>query len=101
MEEIINIGKLKMIFFIQEYTKLKQNDGVPNTRIVFNLNKFYNLSYRSFYNYIEMPVRVLLKKANVNPESLEEQKNDFINLINKYETNVSNSIQSYKTTNRE
>ncbi len=76
-----HVNKLKIVYFIQEYTKLRQSKGIPNTRIIKNLSVLYPISSTTFYNYMGSNAKSQLRLAGIIPESLDKQKNIIVNLI--------------------
>ena len=76
-----HVNKLKIVYFIQEYTKLRQSKGIPNTRIIKNLSVLYPISITTFYNYMGMNAKSQLRQSGIVPESLDQQKDFIVNLL--------------------
>lgn len=73
--------KLKVIYFIQEYTKIQQDKGIPNTRILKNINVIYPFCMTTFYNYMGINAKVRLRQLGADMAELEKQKDYILSII--------------------
>lgn len=71
------------IYVVQEYYKLKKEDGVTSKRIWENICKIFPISIDTFYSWLAVNVKKDLRDLEVN----------FVEL-NNYKENVIKSIQS-------
>jgi len=76
-----HVNKLKVVYFIQEYTKIQQQKGIPNTRICENINIIYPISMGTFYNYMGINAKKQLKDFGVNMIDVEKQKDFILKII--------------------
>ncbi len=59
-----SVNKLKLIIRIQTYYLEKRADGVMVKRIYEDVYKQYNISRRTFYNYLDINAKQKLKDLN-------------------------------------
>ncbi len=71
----------RLIYFIQEYTKLMQSKGVPNIRIYDNVKQIYPISLNTFYNYLTVNVKSELRKLDEDFERLNTLRDYIIAII--------------------
>lgn len=72
---------LEKIYIIQEYTKMQQAKGIPNTRIVQNISFVYPISMPTFYNYMGINAKAQLRAMNTDFEALETRLEAIISII--------------------
>lgn len=88
MAHINQVNRLKRVYAIQEYYKIKKADGVMVCRIWENVCKLFPMSDVTFYNYMNENARKSLRELNVDFDELNKYKEDVIKSIQSLEKSI-------------
>lgn len=75
------LNHLRKVYYVQEYTKIMQTEGMPSKRILSVVCMLYPISAGTYYNYLRTPAKVLIRKEGTNMSELEREKDRIVRIL--------------------